>query len=1173
MHQPSYALYNYGGKLGFQLADGIGKEWTNYVSDVSIADGQWHQVTVTVDRDSHVGGKFYVDGVHAYTFNPTGRQGSLSNNKSLTLGRRSDNGSTGYFNGSLDEVMLFDRILLPHEVDDIYNFGTPNPTLILDEDTTIALGIAAPIDPEGDTLTITVDSLPDKGDIYLSDGSQVAPGQSLSVSQLTELEFIPYPNENGEGGSFKYTVTDQQGESDSQTINLYITPVNDAPILVNPIADQSASLDEFFTFTFEANTFEDIDDELNYIISGLPQSLNFNSASQTISGTFTELENFDLVITAVDKAGERVSDTFTVEVIDPPPTVEFGEVSYQVNEKEGYVLVANVIRTGDLSLYSGVDVYVVGGTATEGYYDDYEYIDNYVEFYPGESQGYVRMELNNDDIIEGIETLELEIFPRNEGDNGNYVVGTQNTTTIEILDSETPEETGETPTVEFGQVSYQVNEQQGYVLVAEIIRTGDLSLDSMVEVNVVGGTATEGSYEDYYYLNNYVEFYQEQSQEYVSIQLNNDSIIEGIETIELEIVSGEEGDNNNYVVGTQNTTTIEILDDDTVPDDQTGGFNILINNNYHNYQEENVKSYGGEEQDITGNVTLPDTDTINITGNNWKALDLAYTIAEDSVLTFEFKSDQRGEVQGIGLDKDTFLDTTLFQLDGTQDYGIQDFQYTDVGNWQSFTINLSDYYAVGEVKNYLVFANDDDSQSVSNSQFRNIELYDINGINGSIIDSDFQVLVALYNSTNGNNWYDNTGWNTLSNENVGDWYGVTVEGDRVVSLDLGSDNSALQQSVNNLVHAVALESGNNLSGEIPAELGNLSNLQQLDLSGNELSGDIPSELGNLSNLQQLNLSSNELSGDIPETLTDRSFTLILENPPYVVSEIPDQDIQPNDPLNLDISGHFADLNEDTITYEAENLPEGLTLDATTGIITGQITTTGTYSITVTGIDNDGSISDTFDINVSEEKLDLNNYNRVTGDDQTLGEADTITLDHNLQTITLDRTYKDPVIFAPSVSFNGSQPASPRITNVTSNSFDIYLQEPSNMDGFHIPETLSYLVMEKGTYQLSDGTLLEVGSLDTDATTNSSDRNLTPWQTIEFDIDFGDTPVIFSQVQTYNESDFVRTRQQNATSNGFQVVMEEEEIKARNGEGHLNENIGYMAITSGSGNSNPGFLTN
>ena len=92
-------------------------------------------------------------------------------------------------------------------------------------------------------------------------------------------------------------------------------------------------------------------------------------------------------------------------------------------------------------------------------------------------------------------------------------------------------------------------------------------------------------------------------------------------------------------------------------------------------------------------------------------------------------------------------------------------------------------------------------------------------------------------------------------------------------------------------------------------------------------------------------------------------------------------------------------------------------------------------------------------------------------------------------------------------------------------------------------------------------------MDTDATANASDRSLTPWQTVEFDIDFADTPIIFSQVQTDNERDLVRTRQQNATSNGFEVVMEEDEIKARNGEGHLNETIGYLAIASGSGNSN------
>ena len=42
--------------------------------------------------------------------------------------------------------------------------------------------------------------------------------------------------------------------------------------------------------------------------------------------------------------------------------------------------------------------------------------------------------------------------------------------------------------------------------------------------------------------------------------------------------------------------------------------------------------------------------------------------------------------------------------------------------------------------------------------------------------------------------------------------------------------------------------GVDLRGEIPPELGNLSNLTNLSIQGNGFTGEIPPELGNLSNL-------------------------------------------------------------------------------------------------------------------------------------------------------------------------------------------------------------------------------------------------------------------------------------------------------------------------------------
>ena len=57
-----------------------------------------------------------------------------------------------------------------------------------------------------------------------------------------------------------------------------------------------------------------------------------------------------------------------------------------------------------------------------------------------------------------------------------------------------------------------------------------------------------------------------------------------------------------------------------------------------------------------------------------------------------------------------------------------------------------------------------------------------------------------------------------------------------------------------------------MTGAIPPELGNLTNLISLSLRGSSLTGSIPAELGQLPRLKSLYLSGNDLMGCIPPAL-------------------------------------------------------------------------------------------------------------------------------------------------------------------------------------------------------------------------------------------------------------------------------------------------------------------
>lgn len=112
------------------------------------------------------------------------------------------------------------------------------------------------------------------------------------------------------------------------------------------------------------------------------------------------------------------------------------------------------------------------------------------------------------------------------------------------------------------------------------------------------------------------------------------------------------------------------------------------------------------------------------------------------------------------------------------------------------------------------------------------------------------------------------------------WFHVTCNSDNSVTrVDLGNANLSgqLVSQLGQLTNLQYLELySNNISGKIPEELGNLTNLVSLDLYMNNLSGPIPTTLGKLAKLRFLRLNNNTLTGTIPRSLTTVMTLQVLD---------------------------------------------------------------------------------------------------------------------------------------------------------------------------------------------------------------------------------------------------------------------------------------------------------
>ena len=177
---------------------------------------------------------------------------------------------------------------------------------------------------------------------------------------------------------------------------------------------------------------------------------------------------------------------------------------------------------------------------------------------------------------------------------------------------------------------------------------------------------------------------------------------------------------------------------------------------------------------------------------------------------------------------------------------------------------------------------------------------------GEVPQIERDALVAIYQQTGGENWVDNSNW-LQGDPCESNWYGVLCNDDEITYIELIENNltgnipveignfSQLRElsfNSNNLTGSIPVEIGNlttlsrlsfgvnNLTGKIPDSIGNLTGLYGLYLQRNQLTGHIPESIGNLTNLRSIQIFANQLSGEIPASignLTELVFLAINQN--------------------------------------------------------------------------------------------------------------------------------------------------------------------------------------------------------------------------------------------------------------------------------------------------------
>jgi ribosomal protein L35AE/L33A len=623
-------------------------------------------------------------------------------------------------------------------------------------------------------------------------------------------------------------------------------------------------------------------------------------------------ETFNLALSKATGATIGNPDTATVTIIDdeepPAGTLQFSKAEYNVQENDGSVEITVTREDGSFG-----DVFVKLNTTDDSAEagKDYISVSGITLSWGNGDTGDKTFNINilDDSLVEGDETFNLTL----SDPSGGATIGDPDTAVITITDND------ESPagTLQFSKAEYSVDEDGKSV---EITVTRENGSGGAVSVKCASsdGTATAGN--DYVQTTSTLNWGNgDNADKSCTVPILDDEMIEGNETFNL-ILSNSTG---GASIGDPDTTEVTIIDDEVPPagtlqfskakysvdedgdsveitvtreDGSSGAASVKVvtkdntAENGEDYEKttKKLKWDDGEADSKTFTVAILDDSKVE----DDEIFKLKLKKAEGAELGSQIKAkvtiidddSSTGEPGTLQFSKGSYsvdengssVKITVERIDGSDgevsvDYVTSDDSATEGDDYNDKTGTLSWDAQDSDDQTFKVRIIDDDDiegneifvVSLGNAT-GGAELGNPDTVEVEIIDDEelpevcdnveqipsweCEALVALYLDAGGNGWISNTNW--IETNTPCSWYGVACSGGHVSKLTLYS---------------------NELDGNIPAELGDLSELQRLFLFDNGLSGEIPPELGDLAQLEYLWLHENILCGDIPDDLMDTAI--------------------------------------------------------------------------------------------------------------------------------------------------------------------------------------------------------------------------------------------------------------------------------------------------------------